>query len=229
MDKKELTQEEILEEELFNNKRVEFYSQATNAWFNTKMEKDKTLLALSTAGIGVLITFFNNISMENNLSFCLYILSLLFFITAIASGILIFSENAYYCEYVINDENPKNENLLKILDKCLISFFSLGLLLSIILSLILISEKSNKKIKEHSIDSIKKIEKTINSLKTQYNNDLIKLEKMRKDLIDIENYKIKLNKEVNELSNKIRNLENIDKLKQQMTELENKINKKAIQ
>lgn len=222
--KKDLTQEEILETELNNNKEVEYYSNLMNAWITTRMEKDKAILALSTGGIGVLITFFNNISIDNKISFFLYILALLCFIVSIYSAIKILSENADYCMAIMSEEEPENEGKIGTLDNLLVWSFLLGLAISIILSIILISEKSSKKIEEHSLNNIKKIEKKIQTLKTQYSNDLTKLEEMSNDLIDIKNYKIKLDKEVNNLSNKLKDLEDIDKLNQEKKQLEIKIN-----
>ena len=60
-----MTQEEILEKELENNKDVEYYSHLVNSWITTRMEKDKAILTLSTAGLGVLVSFFSNISYTN--------------------------------------------------------------------------------------------------------------------------------------------------------------------
>lgn len=220
MDKKELTQEEILEKELNNNKEVEYYSHLVNGWITTRMEKDKALLALSTAGIGVLITFFNNISIENNLSFFLYLLALLFFIISIISGIWILSENAKYCEFVIKEEELKNEALIIRLDFSLIISFILGLIVSIALSVTLINKKTN----EYSINSIKKIERTINSLKAQYTNDLTSLEKMSKDIIELKNYKEKLKKEVNILSKELKKLEDMKKFKEEKSQIKTRIN-----
>ncbi len=37
-------------------KEVAFFSAVVGAWIETRMEKDKTLLSLATAGIGLLVT-----------------------------------------------------------------------------------------------------------------------------------------------------------------------------
>ena len=154
-----MTQEEILEKELENNKDVEYYSHLVNSWITTRMEKDKAILTLSTAGLGVLVSFFSNISYTNITSSILYGLALISFILAIISGIWILSENANYCEAVICDETPKNDKLISILDYSLICNFIFGLIVSIILSFSLIYEKDLKE------ESNKSLENKISSLK----------------------------------------------------------------
>lgn len=194
-----MTQKEILEEELINNKNVEFYSHLVNGWITTRMEKDKAILTLSTAGLGVLVAFFNNIVYSDITSLLLYGLSLIFFIVAIISGVWILSENADYCEAIIKEEEAKNEKLIDILDKSLIYSFILGLFISIILSFVLIY---NKDLQEKQKTSLSKninnieseIEKTLNlknelekNVKILYNNlEEIKLLKEKQKRIESE-------------------------------------------
>jgi hypothetical protein len=42
------------EEDSYKEKDIAFYSATVNAWYTTKFEKDKHLLYLSTAGVGLL-------------------------------------------------------------------------------------------------------------------------------------------------------------------------------
>lgn len=207
-----MTQEEILEKEFKNNKDVEYYSHLVNSWITTRMEKDKAILTLSTAGIGVLVSFFNNISYTNITALILYVLALIFFILAIISGISILSENANYCEYVICEETPKNNKLINILDYSLMYNFIFGLIVSIILSFSLIYEKHLKE------ESNKSLENKIYSLKKDYDNNLkelqnylIELEKLEANKKEISNLKNKLLQNINNLTN---DLESIKKLKE---------------
>lgn len=173
---KEMSQEEILEKEVLNNKEVEFYSHLVNAWLTTRMEKDKAILTLSTAGLGVLVTFFNNISYTNIISLLLYGASLIFFIIAIISGVWILSENADYCEAVIKEEEAKNEKLIIILDKILMGGFIIGLSLSITLSFVLIynkdlQEKQKVSFSKNIVEIKNEVEKTLN-LKNQLEENI---------------------------------------------------------
>lgn len=149
-----LSQEEYLKKEFENNKNVEFYSHLVNGWITTTMEKDKALLTLSTAGLGVLVAFSDNVSSLNKISFSLYIAALICFIIAIISALNILSENADYCKSVINDiDIPDNEKWISILDTTLIWSFVVGLIFSIALSFFLITEKDNKN-SETKIDNL---------------------------------------------------------------------------
>lgn len=197
---KEMSQEEILEKEVLNNKEVEFYSHLVNAWLTTRMEKDKAILTLSTAGLGVLVTFFNNISYTNIISLLLYGASLIFFIIAIISGVWILSENADYCEAVIKEEEAKNEKLIIILDKILMGGFIIGLSLSITLSFVLIY---NKDLQEKQ--------------KVSFSKNIIEIENEVEKTLNLKN---QLEKNIKILSN---NLEEIKLLKEKQKETESEI------
>lgn len=136
-----LTQEDILKKELHNNKQVEYYASCINGWVTTRMEKDKSILTLSTAGIGVLVSFFSNIDTSNLLIYTLYILSILCFVIAILSALKIFDENSNYFMNIVKNENPKS---ISYLDKILYFSFIFGLVFTIILSLSIMSNKKNE-------------------------------------------------------------------------------------
>jgi hypothetical protein len=50
------TEDEPGKKDELAGKRVAFYSSLVNAWIQTRMEVDKTLIVISSAGIGFLIT-----------------------------------------------------------------------------------------------------------------------------------------------------------------------------
>lgn len=226
-----MTQKEILENELINNKEVEFYSHLVNGWIITRMEKDKAILTLSTAGLGVLVAFFNNISYNNNLGLLLYGLALLCFIVSIISGVWILSANADYCEAVIKEEEPKNENLIDCLDKFLMWSFIIGLFISISLSFVLISEKDLKEVGKTTVSkSVKTLGKEVLSLQKKYENntiqlksDLTKLKNLEVKATAAENVKKQLKKEIEVLSLRLKDLEDTNSLKEEKEQLENKI------
>lgn len=193
------SQEEILNKEFENNKNVEYYSHLVNAWITTNMEMNKSILTLSTAGLGVLLVFFNNISYTNIITLLLYGLSLIFFILAIISGIWIFSENADYCEAVINEKEIGNKKLIAILDKFLIYNFILGLISSIILSFVLIYNKDIQEKEKINISKNienKEIEKTLN-LKNQLEKDIKILSTNLEDIKLLKEKKKKIEEEIN--------------------------------
>jgi hypothetical protein len=179
-----MKQKKILEKELENNKEVEYYSHLVNGWITTRMEKDKAILTLSTAGLGVLVSFFNNISANHYLSLILYGLALLCFIISIISGVWILSANAEYCEAVIGEEEePANGKLIDCLDKFLMGSFILGLFISIVLSFVLIYGKDSKEEDKTTISkTVKILKEKVLSVEKIYENSVIQL---KSDLIKI--------------------------------------------
>jgi len=139
--KNELSQKELLEKELFNAKHAETHSGFVNGWVNTKLERDKSILTLSSAGIGVLVTFFNFIKPDNLTIYYIYIGALAFFTISLITSIYIFKANADYLAKVINGKKAKS---IAWLDYILSWSFIFGLLLTIFLSFSLIN--NNQKI-----------------------------------------------------------------------------------
>ena len=226
-----MKQKKILEKELENNKDVEFYSHLVNGWISTRMEKDKSILTLSTAGLGVLVAFSDNISFNHYLSLFLYALALLCFIVAIGSGVWILSENADYCEAVINDETPKNENLIDCLDKFLMWSFISGLCISIALSFVLINEKDSKEENKTTIsksvkilkEKVLSVEKTYENSVIQLKSDLIKIKILEEKVLDAEELKKQIKEKIQVLTHKLKDLEDTQALKEKEKQLENKI------
>lgn len=160
--KNELSQEELLKKELHNNKEAETHSGFVNGWLNTKLEKDKSILTLSTAGIGVLVTFFNSIDPDNLLILFNYIFALLFFIISLMTAIYIFGENAKYLQKIIHKKPAKS---IACLDYLLSISFILGLFLTISLSFQLIYDnKNNSNIKDLETKYIQLLESKIKKL-----------------------------------------------------------------
>jgi len=153
-------------EEKEHLKDIEYYSNLVNAHINTSMELDKSILALSSGAIGILVTFNDYINITNYIEFTLYIISLFLFTITIICVLIIFKKNKKYIESLIqnNDiESRRNEILLNFLDKTVHILFVLGIFLSIILGITL----TNKKIKENIMEKNK--EQNV-ILEIDYNN-----------------------------------------------------------
>ncbi|MGY0582644.1 MAG: hypothetical protein ACW7DV_11235, partial [Paraglaciecola chathamensis] len=56
----------------FEGKNVAFYSTLLSAWIQTKMERDKTLITLSSAAIALLVTMLTTVGINQiyTLFFC---------------------------------------------------------------------------------------------------------------------------------------------------------------
>jgi hypothetical protein len=112
-------------------KEVECYSQGVAAWYNSAMEKDKSLLTLSTAGLGVLLALMPTGigSME---ALVLYLLAITGFLICIVSVLMIFSKNKKHLENVLHGITV-NDWSLKFLDYIAVSAFIASVVFSTII------------------------------------------------------------------------------------------------
>ena len=62
------------EDNINNAKEVAYYTALVDAWINTKMERDKSLLSLATAGIGLLVTLLTTVGITSGIMYLLYAL-----------------------------------------------------------------------------------------------------------------------------------------------------------
>lgn len=126
-------------DDLEKSKCVEFYSQSYASFYNTTMEKDKSILTVSAGGIGFLITILT-ISKEITLAeYILFLVAALSFIVAIFIIIQIFGKNADYIISLTTDTNDceEKESKLKTLDSVATCAFVAGIVISVILGAIL--------------------------------------------------------------------------------------------
>lgn len=120
------------DDELRQAKDVEFYASAVNAWLGTKIEKDKTLITLSSGAIGLLITLISTIGTANPCVLTAFIFAIISFIVSTISIILIFERNAEHLENIIKGrDNP--DILLKWLDIIACCSFIAGISLSFVI------------------------------------------------------------------------------------------------
>ena len=94
----------IKKDSLQEGKEISYYSNLVQAWISTKMEKDKSLLALSAGGIGLLVTLLTTSSLKENWIIFLYISAIVSFIIVLISTIIIFDKNAELLKNEIKDD-----------------------------------------------------------------------------------------------------------------------------
>jgi len=85
-----------------SQKQLALYTALVEAWIETRMEKDKTLLGLSTAGIGLLATLLTTVGPTSAPQLWLYGFAGLAFIGAIVTAVWIFDRNSQHLEDVIH-------------------------------------------------------------------------------------------------------------------------------
>lgn len=102
-------------EQLKHDQDVEYYSALAHGWVQTRMAKDKGLLSLSAAGIGLLVTLLTSVGVTSRVLWVLYTLAILLFAFCLVIVLIIFHCNSKYLSDVIN-KNAKRSCLLKRLD-----------------------------------------------------------------------------------------------------------------
>jgi preprotein translocase subunit SecG len=109
--------------DLTNEFKTAHYSASVTAWFGTKMEKDKSLLTLASAGTGILVS----IGAASRIERICYVLAISFFVITVFLTLVVFELNAKLIENLILEQ--KMERLGKIaalVDYTLILSFFFG-------------------------------------------------------------------------------------------------------
>jgi uncharacterized membrane protein YgcG len=110
------------------DKNVALYSILAEAWVNTRMERDKTLVTLSAGGIGVIIAIITTVGTKTYWLLWLFILAFLCFGVCIAACIHIYQQNSKLIEAEMEDNVPKRPKL-KPFDKISVGSFYAGAIL----------------------------------------------------------------------------------------------------
>lgn len=113
-------------------KDVQFYSAAVNAWFGTQLEHDRSLLTLSAGGIGLLVTLLSTIGVKSPETVVLYVAALMSFLTCLGAVLWIFKRNAKHLEDIV-ENNVARDPLLGALDSIAIGSFFVSVVLSAII------------------------------------------------------------------------------------------------
>lgn len=118
-----------------SQKRVEYYAASVNAWFNTSLEHDKSLLALSAGGIGLLLTLLTTVGLSSAEALVLYIGAITSFVVALVSILVIFRHNRTHIEDILSGNPTSNGPLLTKLDATALWAFAIGVLFTAIIGI----------------------------------------------------------------------------------------------
>ena len=154
------------EKEKNDLKDIEYYSNSVNAWFNTKLERDKSILAISAGALGLLITLLTAFGVNNLTELIIYFAAIFFFMLAIVFMVIIFNRNASYLSK-LNEGKSDKDSILTVLDHIGFWSFILGIIFSFIIgcSLILSSLNINTEVK-----MAKETKETRVKIKKSFNN-----------------------------------------------------------
>lgn len=128
-------QDHSMAEHLNNSKNIEHYSQTCAAWYGTALEHDKSLLTLSVAGIGVLVSIMQT-TIYSALTFSLYAGAIVAFLVCLTSVLSILKKNKKYLADILAGTTTGSDPCLAKLDKCAKYSFNLAMILSVILGLL---------------------------------------------------------------------------------------------
>lgn len=118
-----------MNEIIADQKDVEFHSQTLNAWYATSLEYDKSLLTVSSAAAGLIVSFLTTKNISSELIIYSCIIALIFFIAAIICILFVFRRNKNYIFKVLEGHEGLDK-VLKYLDLAVLIFFASGVVLS---------------------------------------------------------------------------------------------------
>ena len=151
----------------YKEKDIAFYSATLNAWYTTKFERDKNILGLSSAGIGLLVTLATAIGIYSTCTASMYVLAVLSFLISIICILAIFSRNADHLEKLIKEKEDKSD-ILNFLDKLSTGSFIFGIIFTLLLGIFSGIHNLNQK----EMTMAKDTEKMVNTSNNTENKSL---------------------------------------------------------
>ena len=145
-------------EEIENQKEVEFYAASVNAWFNTSLEHDKSLLTLSAGGIGLLLTLLTTAGLSSAEALILYIGAITSFVVALVAILIVFRRNRTHIEEILSRKSKSNDPLLTKLDTTALWAFGIGVLFTAIIGIATAVHSYTTKEKTMANETTKKTE-----------------------------------------------------------------------
>lgn len=122
-------------EEIQKQKEIQHYAASVNAWFNTLLEHDKSILSLSAGAIGLLVTLLTTVGVRSAEGLALYACALLSFTVSVASVVFVFQRNARHIENVLSEQIRGKDPVLSTADSVKTWAFSAGILLTALIGI----------------------------------------------------------------------------------------------
>jgi hypothetical protein len=121
-------------EDVKEQKDIQFHAGSVAAWYASSLEYDKSLLALSAAGIGLLLTLLTTDRISSVVMIVLYIAAILFFLACVLSVLAIFRGNRTHIEQVLSGK-PALDPILTVLDHVAITSFVVAVILTAVIGI----------------------------------------------------------------------------------------------
>jgi len=141
--------------------RVQHYMVLLTAWINTKMEHDKTIITLSAAAIGLLITILTAIGIGKYWHIIIFCVAFTGYSVAIFASLIIFQKNSVYIESELRREDETDsqkeghEHKLERLDKLALWSFIIGTIAFVSIGICTAYSKLKKEEKQMADDKDK--------------------------------------------------------------------------
>ncbi|HFD32919.1 MAG TPA: hypothetical protein ENJ28_09480 [Gammaproteobacteria bacterium] len=116
-------------------KNIAHYSILLGAWIQTKMERDKTLVTLSAAAIGLLVTILTTVGVNSIWEIPIFAVAVISFLTTIWSSLVIYQLNSQHLEDAIRGSSERDPRLEKY-DKRSIRAFIIGSFTALIIGIL---------------------------------------------------------------------------------------------
>jgi hypothetical protein len=150
-------------EEITAQQDIEFYASSVDAWYNSALEHDKSLLALSAGGIGLLVTLLTTVGPASAAGLVLYVIAIMAFLATIGFVLWIFRRNRDYIQGLFSGKGKIDDPVLARLDTMAALAFGIGVAFTAVVGVAaaIHSYTASSKEKVMSNESAKKSEPTI--------------------------------------------------------------------
>lgn len=124
----------MTDDEVKQQKEIQFFGAAMGAWVNTALEHDKSLLTLSAGGIGLLVTLLSTVGVGNVVLLVLYIAAMLAFLACVVGVLGVFRRNKTHIKQVVDGKGDPDP-ILRALDAAARASFGIGAILTTIIGI----------------------------------------------------------------------------------------------
>lgn len=95
-------------------KEVAYYAALVGAWINTRMEFDKALVTISSAGIALLVTLATVVGASTGFEFLVFILAVIGFLATILCTLFVYHQNSRVIEAAIKEGTSHGPDLRRL-------------------------------------------------------------------------------------------------------------------
>jgi hypothetical protein len=113
-----------------DDQAVAFYASGLDAFYATGLEQDKSILALSAGGIGLLITLLTTVGVTSLFQLAGYLSGITCFAVAVLLILVVFAKSKKHIIEVVSNTYDIENRTLQRLDKSAMLFFGLGAMCS---------------------------------------------------------------------------------------------------